>query len=118
MEMTATFVDAWVQFPNRELLNDPMFATLRRWPTHWRDLADAGQDASAEELLASLSARHPSKVIANAWWGPKGAMIPNESVADLVRRFPDSIVGVASVDVARPMDAVRELRRCVKLHRF
>ena len=116
--MAVGIVDAWVQFPNWEFLLDPMFATLRRWPTHWRGLADANRDASAEELLASMQNGDLSKVMANAWWGPRGPMITNESVADVVRQYPDRVVGIASVDIARPMDAVRELRRCVKNYGF
>src|SRR5437868_5019637 len=111
-------VDAWVQFPNWEFLLDPMFATLRRWPTHWRGLADANRDASAEELLASMQNGDLSKVMASACCGPRGPMITNESVADVVRQYPDRVVGIASVDIARPMDAVRELRRCVKNYGF
>ena len=31
-----------------------------------------------------------------------------------MERYPDRFAGVASVDVAAPMAAVRELRRCVR----
>jgi predicted TIM-barrel fold metal-dependent hydrolase len=48
-----------------------------------------------------------------AWHGPAGALITNEEVATAVRAYPDRFAGVASVDLYRPMDAVRELRRCV-----
>jgi hypothetical protein len=49
-----------------------------------------------------------------AWWGPQGALIDNDEVASFVREHPGRLVGVASVDLARPMQAVRELRRCVR----
>jgi predicted TIM-barrel fold metal-dependent hydrolase len=49
-----------------------------------------------------------------AWWGPQGPLIPNDAVAAIVRSYPDRFAGVAAVDLARPMDAVRELRRCVR----
>ena len=35
------------------------------------------------------------------------------AMADFVRSYPDRLLGIASVDITRPMDAVRELRRCV-----
>jgi predicted TIM-barrel fold metal-dependent hydrolase len=41
-------------------------------------------------------------------------MISNDEVAALVRQFPERIVGVASVNLYKPMEAVRELRRAVK----
>jgi predicted TIM-barrel fold metal-dependent hydrolase len=49
-----------------------------------------------------------------AWWGPSGVLISNDEVAALVEQHPDRFVGVASVDLHRPMQAVRELRRCVR----
>jgi uncharacterized protein len=54
------------------------------------------------------------KVVASAWWGPRGPMISNDSVCAIVGRHPDRVIGIASVDLQRPMDAVRELRRCVR----
>jgi len=41
-------------------------------------------------------------------------MLGNDEVAAHVEAHPDRFVGVASVDLHRPMDAVRELRRCVE----
>jgi predicted TIM-barrel fold metal-dependent hydrolase len=41
-------------------------------------------------------------------------MIGNDAVAAIVRAHPDRVTGIASVDLHRPMDAVRELRRCVE----
>jgi predicted TIM-barrel fold metal-dependent hydrolase len=49
-----------------------------------------------------------------AWWGPRGPLISNDAVAAMVRAHPGRFAGVAAVDLARPMDAVRELRRCVR----
>jgi hypothetical protein len=40
-------------------------------------------------------------------------MITNDEVAAAVRAHPRHVVGVASVDISRPMAGVRELRRCV-----
>jgi predicted TIM-barrel fold metal-dependent hydrolase len=49
-----------------------------------------------------------------AWWGPQGPIISNEEVAAFVHRYPERFVGIASVNLHRPLEAVRELRRCVK----
>jgi predicted TIM-barrel fold metal-dependent hydrolase len=111
-----TIIDAWVQFPDRRFLRDPMFDSLRRWPSHWRTLADTNPDIAADEALSGLVAGGVSKVVASAWWGPQGPMIANEEVAAIVKRHPDRVIGVASVDLRRPMDAVRELRRYVRDH--
>ena len=49
-----------------------------------------------------------------AWYGPEGALISNDEVAAFVAQYPERLVGVASVDLRRPVAAVRELRRAVR----
>ena len=44
---------------------------------------------------------------------PEGALISNDEVASMVDQHPDRLVGIACVDLRKPMDAVRELRRAV-----
>jgi len=107
-------IDAWMQFPNKSFLLDPMFDSLRRWPTHWKTLAEDNPSVSHSEALATFREQGVSKVIASAWWGPAGCMITNDEVAVAVRAEPELVVGIASVDIGRPMQAVRELRRCVR----
>ncbi|WP_443032001.1 amidohydrolase family protein [Streptomyces sp. CA-210063] len=50
----------------------------------------------------------------SAWYGPEGALISDDEVAAFVAHAPDRLAGVASVDLRKPMVAVRELRRCVR----
>lgn len=111
---TELIVDAWMQFPSAGFLGDPMFDSLRRWPTHWRALAERGAVISADEVLDESRRQGVGKVVASAWWGPRGPMISNDDVAAIVRRHPDTVTGVAAVDLQRPMDGIRELRRSVK----
>jgi predicted TIM-barrel fold metal-dependent hydrolase len=98
-----------MQHPSREFIADPMFDSLRRW-AH-------GQLASGELpiewTLTSMDAAGVSTGLLCAWWGPGRPLIPNDNVAQHVAAHPDRFVGVAAVDVGRPMAAVRELRRCV-----
>ena len=61
-----------------------------------------------------MDAAGVSKALICAWWGPEGALLSNEQVAAFVAAYPDRLSGVASVDLSRPMDGVRELRRCVR----
>jgi predicted TIM-barrel fold metal-dependent hydrolase len=49
----------------------------------------------------------------SAWHGPSGPLIANDEVAAWVEQHPGRCDGLAAVDLARPMAAVRELRRCV-----
>lgn len=45
-------------------------------------------------------------------------MISNDEIAQYCRAYPDRVVGIASVDLFRPMEAVRELRLRVKREGF
>ncbi len=97
-----------MQQPTRRFLEQPFFDSLRRW---------ARQDSIPEiPLSATLGAMDQAGVdvgLLAAWWGPQGALIDNDEVASFVREYPRRLSGVASVNLASPMEAVRELRRCV-----
>jgi len=105
-------IDAWIQHPTVAFMRDPIFASLMRW---------RGIDPSAlpgaipyDFTVAALDAAGVERALVSAWWGPRGPMLTNDDVAALVRAHPTRFIGVASVDLARPMEAVRELRRCVR----
>lgn len=50
----------------------------------------------------------------SAWHGPSGVLISNDEVHSWVLAHPDRFAGLAAVNLSKPMQAVRELRRCVK----
>jgi predicted TIM-barrel fold metal-dependent hydrolase len=108
--MTGRVIDVWMQHPNRAFLASPMFESLRRWS---RGTLLEG-DVPLELTIGAMDAAGVRTGLLCAWWGPHGPLISNDEVADMVSLFPDRLVGVASVDLARPLDAVRELRRCVR----
>jgi len=104
-----TVIDVWMQHPTRRFLEQPMFESLRRWTR---------QDTVAEIPLATtIAAMDEARVtlgLTAAWHGPQGALIDNDEVAGFVQAHPMHLRGVASVDLSRPMAAVRELRRCIR----
>jgi hypothetical protein len=102
-------VDAWMQHPTRRFLEQPFFESLRRWARQ-----DEIPDVPLSMTLGAMDEAGVGLGLVAAWWGPQGALIDNDEVASFVRQHPDRLVGVASVDLSRPMDAVRELRRCVR----
>ena len=102
-------VDAWMQQPTERFLAHPMFESLRRWAGGALD-----GEVSLATTIAAMDAAGVRLGLVSAWWGPEGALISNDEVASFVRAHPDRLVGVASVDLRRPMEAVRELRRCVR----
>jgi len=104
-----TVIDAWIQHPTPSFIGQPMFATLRRW----MGLVELPDRIPLELTKAALDAAGVSRALICAWYGPQGALISNDEVAAFVAEDPARLVGVASVDIRRPVEAVAELRRCV-----
>jgi predicted TIM-barrel fold metal-dependent hydrolase len=108
-------IDAWAQHPTARHLNDPMFDSLRRWT---RGLGGPPLAAETEwpvrVTLDAMDAGGVTQALLSAWVGPRGALVSNDEVASFVRAAPQRLVGVGSLDITRPRDAVRELRRCVR----
>ena len=104
-------IDAWAQHPTPRHIADPIFESLRRW-------AKSGDLEPRAELPVSLTldamdAAGVSTALISAWYAPKNVMISNDEVASFVEQSGGRLVGVGSVDISRPMEAVAEVRRCV-----
>lgn len=108
--MQTDVIDAWIQHPTPALLREPMFASLLRWI----GLTSVPDTIPTALTIAALDAADVRHALISAWWGPQGPLIPNDVVADLVDAHPSRLSGVCAVPLDRPMDAVRELRRCVR----
>ncbi len=107
-------IDVWMQHPTPKWIAHPMFASLRRW----MGITEIPEEYPIEWTIAAMDAASVSQATLSAWWGPEGPMLSNEEVAVHVKAFPDRFVGIASVDLHKPMDAVRELRHCVEEYGF
>ncbi|MCA9517490.1 MAG: amidohydrolase [Myxococcales bacterium] len=103
-------IDAWIQHPTPAMLRDPMFDSLRRWIG-----ADALPPGGFPLALTRglLDAGRVDHALITAWYGPRGPLVSNDEVAAYVAAMPGRLSGVASVDLSRPVAAVRELRRAV-----
>ena len=99
-----------MQHPPGAMLDNPMFNSLRAW-SHGRL---ARGELPLEWTIRAMDEAGVRRGLLCAWWGPAGPLISNDNVAAAVARCPDRFAGVASVDLAAPMLAVRELRRCVR----
>lgn len=103
-------IDAWCQHPTLRHSSDPIFDSLRRWTK---------TTAPTEELpvsatIAAMDQAHLHQALISAWVAPRNVMISNDEVAGFVAQAPDRLIGVGSVDISKPMVAVREVRRCVQ----
>ena len=104
-------IDVWIQHPTRRFLSSDMFASLLRW-TGGR-IPD--EDPPIEVTLEQMDAAGVDVALLTAWRGPHGQdLISNDQVAQWVVAHPSRFAGLASVDLDRPMEAVRELRRRVR----
>ncbi len=102
-------IDAWAQHPTERHLRDPMFASLRRWT---RGAIPEGEVPVAA-TLAAMDQGGVERSLISAWVAPRNVMISNDEVATFVAASAGRLVGVGSVDISKPMAAVREVRRCV-----
>jgi uncharacterized protein len=73
-----------------------------------------GQDLTAEEFVGLMDEAGIGRVMLSAWHRPGKWVISNDAVAEMVRQFPQRLVGVAAVNLEKPVEAVHELERAVK----
>jgi uncharacterized protein len=103
-------IDAWAQHLTLRHAQDPMFESLRRWtreppPTAVPPVATT---------LAMMDAAGVQRCLISAWVAPRNVMISNDEVASFVAESKGRLIGVGSVDISKPMAAMREVRRCVQ----
>jgi uncharacterized protein len=104
-------IDVWMQHPTARFLRSDMLASLRRWTGGGIPDGDVPIDAT----IASMDAAGVELGLLSAWRGPNGQdLVSNDEVAEWVRLHPNRFAGLATVDLDRPMEAVRELRGRVR----
>jgi uncharacterized protein len=103
-------IDVWMQHPTLRFLAHEMFESLRRWTGQ----EVPRQEPSIDTTLAGMDDAGVEFGLLSTWSAPRQPpLIGNDEVAGWVGEHPDRFAGVAGVDLNKPMDAVRELRRCV-----
>ncbi len=107
-------IDAWAQHPTARHIAHPMFESLRKWTRSESAAALSAKEWPVTATLGAMDAAGVTISLISAWVGPSGALISNDEVAGFVAQAPGRLVGVGSVDISRPREAVREIRRCVK----
>lgn len=103
-------IDAWAQHPTLRHSQDPIFDSLRRW-TKSKALSEPLPVAAT---LAAMDQGGVAKSLISAWVAPRNVMISNDEVAGFVAGAKGRLIGVGSVDISKAMQAVREIRRCVR----
>ena len=101
-------IDAWIQHPTARHSADPIFDSLRRWTR-----SELNATPNVADTVAVLDEVGISHALTSAWYAPRNVMISNDEVASFVEESGGRLVGVGSVDISRPMEAMREIRRCI-----
>lgn len=102
-------VDAWIQHPTARQFGDPIFDSLRRWTRG----TVPEVELPVSMTVAAMEQAGVDRAMTTAWAAPRNIMISNDEVAAFVEQGEGKLVGVGSVDISKPMKAVREIRRCV-----
>jgi uncharacterized protein len=104
-------IDVWMQHPTQRFLRSDMLASLRRWTGD----AIPDTDIPIEATVASMEAAGVDLGLLSAWRGPNGQdLISNDEVAEWISLYPNRFAGLATANLDRPMEAVRELRRRIE----
>lgn len=101
-------IDAWMQHPTARFMSQPWLASLKRWGK----MEEFG-DVPLAFTLGAMELGGVTHGLLSAWSGPQGPLLSNDEVAGWVSASAGKLSGVGSVDIRRPMVAVREIRRCV-----
>jgi predicted TIM-barrel fold metal-dependent hydrolase len=103
-------IDVWMQHPTLRFLSHDMFAFLRRWT----GAAVPDEAPGIEVTVGAMDTAGVDFGLLTAWSAPhRPPLISNDEVAEWVATHPGRFGGLACVDLDKPMEAVRELRRCV-----
>ena len=103
-------IDVWAQHPTLRHSQDPVFDSLRRWTKG----AIPDQELPVSATVAAMDEARVAQSLICAWQAPGKDMISNDEVAAFCAESGGRLVGVGSVDISKPMQAVREIRRCVQ----
>ncbi|AYC33710.1 amidohydrolase [Pseudomonas cavernae] len=104
-------IDAWAQPANgrtRELMPEVVRLFEKSGSGHLLD-----QRLSPEQTVAEMDKAGVEKLMLAAWCRPQCWVYNNDEIAEFTRAFPERFVGVATVDLSKPLAAVRELERAV-----
>ena len=110
----SVIVDVWAQNPTERMARAEWLEPLLRWTTQSHEALAP----TVAQTVAAMDAAGVSVSLLSAWHGPAGSLISNEEVASQIAEAPERLRGVATADLTKPMEAVREIREWVDGDRF
>ena len=107
-------IDVWSQIQTERMAKEPWLETLLKWTKQ----TDSLVVPTVRSTLQAMNEAGVNISILSAWHGPHGSLISNQEVSDQIDQAPDRFRGLVSVDLNKPMEAVREIRKWVDKDRF
>jgi uncharacterized protein len=105
-------IDAWAQPANPEsLAKMPEVARLFEQSGSGRLLAEG---LTTEQIIAAMNQAGVQTLMLSAWRRREAWIYDNDQIAAMVNAYPERFVGVAAVNLEKPVEAVRELDRAVR----
>ncbi|MEK6304075.1 MAG: amidohydrolase family protein [Acidobacteriota bacterium] len=104
-------IDAWAQPALKHFIEDVPEAARLFKQSHTSHIIESG--ITTEQMVASMDSAGVERAMLCAWHRPGKSLTTNDEIAEIVARFPDRFVGVAAVNLEKPVEAVRELDRAV-----
>lgn len=111
MQSSIMAIDAWAQPASgkiRELVPEVARLFEKSGAGHLLD-----QKLSIEQTVELMDEAGIGKLMLAAWCRPEGWVFSNDEIARFTHAHPDRFIGVAAVNLNRPMEAVKELDRAV-----
>lgn len=105
-------IDAWAQPAQREA-----FAKLPEIARLFKQSGSAHlleKGLTTQQIVAEMDRAGIQTLMLSAWHRPGQWVFSNDLIAEMVAEFPNRFVGVASVNLEKPVEAVRELDRAVR----
>lgn len=105
-------IDAWAQIPSPSMLQHMPEVVRLFKQSGTANILESG--LTMEQVVALMDQAGVQTAMLCAWHRPGRCLISNDEIAEPVRRFPGRFIGVAAVNLEKPLEAVRELERAVK----
>ncbi|MEW6735912.1 MAG: amidohydrolase family protein [Acidobacteriota bacterium] len=112
MTNTIKAIDVWAQPASKNIAQHMPEVVRLFQQSGSAQLLETG--ITATQMVATMDRGGVEKVLLCAWHRPGRWVISNDEIAEIVAQFPDRFVGVAAVNLEKPLEAVRELERAVK----
>ncbi|MEM7182176.1 MAG: amidohydrolase family protein [Spirochaetota bacterium] len=112
MKSFGKIIDVWAQPAVRQMKeNLPEVASLLE---RSGSAGISAEDVTPDEFVQQMDEAGFDKVFLSAWHRPGKSITSNDYIADYIKKYPDRLYGMATVNLADPVAAVAELERAVK----